>query len=550
MYPQVFGKYVLERELSRGGMARVVLATLRGAGGFEKKLVVKQIRDELACDDDFVRRFVEEAKTTVALAHPNIVPVYELGVERGTYFLAMELVEGVSVAELLRASSPQGLLPEEGAYIGVEVCRALDYAHRRMNLVHRDVTPRNVMVDEEGQVKVIDFGIAAPVATTPTGHGIFGSPGHMPPEQMGGGELTAAADVFAVAVLLMELWSGKAPFRRRTTGEVEASMRAAHPKPSEANIRLLSLDEVMASAMSSDAKLRPQQADELARALRRFLAGVDLGDLARRLGDRVRDVRAHPLPALTEAQPVLQRPPSRPMATQIGTKTFAAREEVRSLESGTPPAEVSTRKIASVAPEPPNREGEGPAPSSVEIGRLAIAVRRQRWGWLAALAASALAIAAFFLGRGAASRIPPASTEPVTTMTAASPSAMTSPSIATPATTLATASPSAVNPSPAAAPPPGAIGTVNSNAAAAIVSAERAELELFGDGTVVRVDGVARGRCPTQLLLEPGRHSVVFSFPATGESKTESLTLHAGERATVRADFTAATPTIRVQRQR
>src|SRR5260370_22350897 len=236
MYPQVFGKYVLERELSRGGMARVMLATLRGAGGFEKKLVVKQIRDELACDDEFVRRFVEEAKTTVALAHPNIVPVYELGVERGTYFLAMELVEGVSVAELLRASSP--LLPEEGAYIGVEVCRALDYAHRRMNLVHRDVTPRNVIVDEEGQVKVIDFGIAAPVATAPSGHGIFGSPGHMPPEQMEGGELTAAADVFAVAVLLMELWSGKAPFRRRTTHEIEASMRAAHPKRSEANISL------------------------------------------------------------------------------------------------------------------------------------------------------------------------------------------------------------------------------------------------------------------------------------------------------------------------
>src|SRR5580704_11411382 len=204
MYPQVFGKYVLERELARGGMARVVLATLRGAGGFEKKLVVKQIRDELACDDDFVRRFVEEAKTTVALAHPNIVPVYELGVELGTYFLAMEFVEGVSTAELLRAArgdDARRLSPEQGAYVGIEVCRALDYAHRRMNVVHRDVTPRNVMVDEEGQVKVIDFGIAAPVATAPSGHGVFGSPGHMPPEQMDAKELTPAADVFAVAVL-------------------------------------------------------------------------------------------------------------------------------------------------------------------------------------------------------------------------------------------------------------------------------------------------------------------------------------------------------------
>src|ERR1700738_2421587 len=100
MYPQVFGKYILERELSRGGMARVLLATLRGAGGFEKKLVVKQIREELAFAADFTPRFVEEAKTTVALSHPNIVPVYELGVEQGTYFLAMELVEGASLAEV------------------------------------------------------------------------------------------------------------------------------------------------------------------------------------------------------------------------------------------------------------------------------------------------------------------------------------------------------------------------------------------------------------------------------------------------------------------
>src|SRR3954469_24575446 len=105
-------------------MARVVLATLRGAGGFEKRLVVKQIRDELAFDDEFVRRFVEEAKTTVALSHPNIVPVYELGVELGTYYLAMELVEGASLAELTRslARDDEKMSPEEGAYVGVEVC--------------------------------------------------------------------------------------------------------------------------------------------------------------------------------------------------------------------------------------------------------------------------------------------------------------------------------------------------------------------------------------------------------------------------------------------
>src|SRR5678815_2879031 len=144
-------------------MARLMLATLRGAGGFEKKLVVKQIRDELASDDAFVKRFVDEAKTTVALSHPNIVPVYELGVEQGTYFLAMELVEGASLSEILESERgvKRPLTPEQGAYVGVEICRALDYAHRRMQVVHRDITPRNVMVDDEGQIKLIDFGIAA-----------------------------------------------------------------------------------------------------------------------------------------------------------------------------------------------------------------------------------------------------------------------------------------------------------------------------------------------------------------------------------------------------
>ena len=209
--PSTFGKYYLTEKLATGGMAEIYLAKLIGPGGFEKQLVIKQIHPKLSGQRHFVDLFVAEAKILVTLAHGNIVPVYELGVERGTYFLAMEWVEGASAAELLRACAPQGLSAEEGAYIGVEVCRALDYAHRRMNLVHRDVTPRNVMVDEEGQVKVIDFGIAAPVATAPSGHGVFGSPGHMPPEQMDAKELTPAADVTGMTMTFHH--SGWSPLR-------------------------------------------------------------------------------------------------------------------------------------------------------------------------------------------------------------------------------------------------------------------------------------------------------------------------------------------------
>jgi eukaryotic-like serine/threonine-protein kinase len=534
MYPQVFGKYVLERELARGGMARVLLATLRGAGGFEKKLVVKQIRDELACDDDFVRRFVEEAKTTVALSHPNIVPVYELGVELGTYFLAMEFVEGLSLAEILRASARGDdagirLSPDEGAYIGVEVCRALDYAHRRMNVVHGDVTPRNVMVDEEGQIKVIDFGIAAPVATAPSGHGVFGSPGHMPPEQMDGKELTPAADVFAVAVLLAELWSGKAPFRRGTREDIEAVMRRPRSKPSDADIRLLPLDDVIESAMSMDPTARPQHADDLGRALRRFLAGVDLGDLARQLGERVRQLRARPPPPVAEPRPILQRPPSRPTATQVGTKTFAARDEVRSLRPEDAGHESSTRKIAPSGPAPPARDVETVAMQPFETDpRGEATVPRRRVAWLGVIGAAVLAAAAFFFGRGTttgkAIDAPPRVIAATPTATA------TSTSTPTP-TPTATATPT---PTPTPTSPPSL--------------SDSAQLMLLGDGTLVTVDGVSRGACPARVALEPGPHAVVFSFPATGESKGESLTLRAGERTTLRADFTGATPTIRAQR--
>jgi serine/threonine-protein kinase len=598
MYPQVFGKYVLERELARGGMARVVLATLRGAGGFEKKLVVKQIRDELACDDEFVRRFVLEANTTVKLAHPNIVPVYELGVELGTYFLAMEFVEGASLAELLRASpaavdaARPRLSPEEAAYVGVEVCRALDYAHRRMNVVHRDVTPRNVMVDEEGQIKVIDFGIAAPVATAPSGHGVFGSPGHMPPEQMDAKELTPAADVFAVAVLLMELWSGRAPFRRRTREEIEAAMRAPHPRPSDADIRLLPLDDVMASAMALDPAARPQQADDLGRALRRFLAGIDLGDLARHLGDRVRDLRIHPAPPANEPRPVLQRPPSRPTATQVGTKTFAAREDglVPSPAAAAAAAagaeaipESSTRRIESRAP-PGASEGadesgaiaaNATAATTLEAAE-ARADARVRRGLVVpgVVGATALAVAAFFLGRvatggvggnagGLASSASGSSAVSATATPAAAgaaaPSAVAAGSgiaaagAPAPSSTAAFTSTTTTSTIDHASGGGGTAGASGGERGAGgpgshEVAGARAQLVLVGDGALVSVDGVARGACPAHVSLEAGAHTVVFSFPPTGESKGESLTLRVGDRATLHADFTGAAPSIRVQR--
>jgi eukaryotic-like serine/threonine-protein kinase len=355
MFPRPFGKYMLERELSRGGMARVMLATLRGTDGFEKKLVVKQIRDELAGDSAFVERFVTEAKTAVMLNHPNIVPVFELGVELGTYYLTMELVHGVSVAELIAlardGARPMPFSAFEGAYVGAEICRALDYAHRTARVVHRDMTPRNVMVDSEGQVKIIDFGIAAQAHAI--GEGIFGSPGHMPPEQMRGEPLTPKADLFAVAVLLMEAWNGKPLFRRGTKAECEAAMQAERCKPSDIDLALAPLDDVITQSLSLTPEKRPETAADMGRVFRKYLQSADLMDLSKALGDRVGallDKRASRAPASRgllvdsadgavnasqrEEDELVQRRPSE-------TRTFAARAIGSTTEAGAP----STRRL-------------------------------------------------------------------------------------------------------------------------------------------------------------------------------------------------------------
>jgi serine/threonine-protein kinase len=639
VYPQVFGKYVLERELSRGGMARVVLATLRGAGGFEKKLVVKQIRDELAFDQQFIRRFVEEAKTTVALSHPNIVPVYELGVEQGTYFLAMELVEGLSVADLLRERNADGtrrvLTPEEGAYVGVEVCRALDYAHRRMKVVHRDITPRNVMIDEEGQIKLIDFGIAAPALVA--GQEILGSPGHMAPEQAEGTELGPSTDIFAVAVLLLEAWTGSAPFRRATPEECAASMRAPHPRPSDFDPRLAPLDLPIAKAMSIDARERQQQASELGRALRAFLQNVDVGDIARALGDRVRDQRfevfsSGPVSHLAGSS----RPPTQSQL-EHSTQTFAARDETQWSSQPPPPAgwsepidiAPSTRQLPQSVPKvavvdpamaiptplvvdvdeldkiradlvakrserPPPAQGAAssqvspPAQGSLppaevetiatrpletpvrspEVAPSASPPRSARGGrgliLGGAAAAVAIALGAFLwhgrptapipaapVATPASASLPTTSEPPVIATSTASPTApaqaeTSARSVGAPAQA---ATPSTMISPVVSAARPVAPPSAASNEATAVTAAGKATVVFLGEpGTRVAVDGVARGKCPVRLPLGEGSHEVRFTFDPTGETRGERIMIKSGERVTVRAEFTGATPTVKVHR--
>jgi eukaryotic-like serine/threonine-protein kinase len=531
MFPRPFGKYVLERELSRGGMATVFLATLRGTDGFEKKLVVKQIRDELAGDPAFIERFVTEAKTAVRLNHPNIVPVFELGVELGVYFIAMELVRGVSVAELIdraKSDGEQAFTAAQGAHLGAELCRALDYAHRTAHVIHRDVTPRNVMIDEEGQVKVIDFGIASKALAI--GQGIFGSPGHMPPEQMRGEPLDSRADLFAVAVLLMEAWTGKPPFRRKEQAACDAAMQADAPKPSDHDIALAPLDDIVLRAMMRDREARPESADEMARVFRKYLQPFDSSDIERDLGARV--IAHLNVRASMQAPPLDDDAGSALSVRKMTTATFAERSLQASQDIG-----PSTRKIVEPLPLPPAEAARLPK----EQPRAALKV---------VLPLLALGLLGAFVVQGAKSQQVAASVVSVPIAPASIPIIPASANVVIVPSLTTSAPPTVSVPRAVPAPTPALIRTVSTASATSSTALARARLSLLcGAGTQVFVDGAARGKCPVRGLdVAAGSHDVRFLFEPTGESRGERISLAPGDAATLRADFTAAVPVINVSR--
>lgn len=547
MFPQIFGKYVLTREIALGGMARVFQATLRGAGGFEKQLCVKQIRPELASDQSFIRRFVAEAKTAVELSHGNIVPVYELGAEQGTYYIAMEFCEGVSLTQLLGAGA---LTPAEGAYIGVEICRALDYAHRKAGIVHRDVTPRNVMIDPEGMVRLIDFGIAA-TADAPAGQEpLFGSPGHMPPEQLCRGPLTPAADVFAVATLLVETWTGQPPFRRES---LEASARALQEPPPDvagADARLAPLSPLIVSALSREASERPQTAEELARPLREFLRQFDLGDIARRLGERVSErLRSSEL-ASTPLTPMSSAPREASGATQTFAVRDALLEWTAKLDSVAPPAPESFTSVTERRP-------------SERAGARARYRRAAALSLACGVAAGALLLAGRRHPEPSASdpeRLAEAAPQGASTAEpramAAAPVAVVPPPAPSPATLVSAAPhptrerPSPTTPVRVAEPPLAERGVRPASAPAlARASSERARLQLTAEPPArVAVDGAPVGQTPlSSLELAPGSHEIVFENELLGERLSTRLTLSGKELARVHADFTSATPRVYVR---
>ncbi len=291
-----FGRYRLLERLGQGGMAEVFKAKSYGVEGFEKILVIKRILPELARSPEFVDMFIHEAKLAVRLSHANVVQVFDLGKAAGdaaegrpadAYYIAMEYVHGLDLASALARARRQGVaLPiQMGVYVASEVAKGLDHAHRRrdetqrpLGIVHRDVSPQNVLLSFEGEVKVTDFGIAkARGALEKSGpeRELQGKFGYMSPEQARGEGVDARSDLFSLGTVLYECIAGVNPFSAPTTFETMRRVQACEYPP----VELLRRDAppelvaILKSAMARTPEGRYASAGRMYEALLAFLYG-------------------------------------------------------------------------------------------------------------------------------------------------------------------------------------------------------------------------------------------------------------------------------------
>jgi serine/threonine protein kinase len=265
---------VLER-IAVGGMAEVFLAKAYGAHGFEKTLAIKRILPELARDPEFEERFIAEAKVAVRLSHANIVQVLDFGRFAGSLFIAMEFIDGLDLAAVLRRGKEHGrMMPIAAAFhIAIEIARGLDFAHQH-GVVHRDVSPSNILLSRAGEVKIADFGIAVAARPAPSGRGsnarkVMGKWRYMSPEQARGDEVSTKSDLFSAATVMFELFTGEKLFPGEEADEIIRNI-ASMTLPSASQMRPglpARLDEILGSALQRKPEDRPARAALLQRQL-------------------------------------------------------------------------------------------------------------------------------------------------------------------------------------------------------------------------------------------------------------------------------------------
>lgn len=314
-----FGKYLLLQRIAAGGMAEIFKARFQVAGG-QKTCVIKRILPHLAMNDDFITMFHDEARISVRLSHANIVQVFDFGNIEGDHFLAMEYVQGQNLSTLLKKLQKSGnTLPVPIAlYIAAEVAKGLHYAHSRtddtgqpLGIVHRDVSPANILLSYEGEVKIADFGIAKAAskdAATKTGH-IKGKASYLAPEQLLSKQLDARCDVFAMGAVLWEMLAGRKLFSGENELEIIAKVsRIKIEPPSSVNTTLpRELDGVVMKALQRNLRNRFQNAGELHRALMAVIRHFGIDVSSTEVGSYIKNLFTDELQAELEAERELSK---------------------------------------------------------------------------------------------------------------------------------------------------------------------------------------------------------------------------------------------------
>jgi serine/threonine protein kinase len=274
------GRYETNEKLGTGGMSNVYKATDRI---LERTVAVKILAEHLSDDERFVARFRREALAVAKLIHPNIVQVYDTGVDEERHYIVMEYVEGRSGAQILQRQGP--VEPEIAAEIGIQACAGLDYAHRR-GIIHRDVKPGNLMVvggpvgGGEMVVKLTDFGIARAIEQTRITQvgSVVGTAAYLAPEQVRGEEATPATDVYALGVVLYQFLTGRLPYEGSSLAELAVRQQNEKPLPPDTYSSEVpkTLGAAVLRALEGDPNRRYASADELAAGLRFGLEGGDV----------------------------------------------------------------------------------------------------------------------------------------------------------------------------------------------------------------------------------------------------------------------------------
>jgi serine/threonine protein kinase len=299
---QQFGKYLLLSRIAQGGMAELYQAKLFGDEGFEKLIAIKRILPHLSEETNLVKAFIDEAKLAAFLQHPNIVQIYDFGSVNSTYYIAMEYLYGKDLKLITeRYKGKESPLSIENAlYIATQVCAGLDYAHKLkdfrgkpLNIIHRDIGPHNIFISYDGQVKIIDFGIAkAAIQNTKTQDGsIKGKIAYMSPEQALGEPIDHRSDIFAMGILLYEMLTHRRMFEGDAFS-VFAKVREADYTPAEIVNRALPRDlcRIIDKALAKDREQRYQSAEELLTDLEKFMHGLSISPSYRNLSQYMKDL--------------------------------------------------------------------------------------------------------------------------------------------------------------------------------------------------------------------------------------------------------------------